>query len=73
MGETHEERRPRSFIASVSYSTADQPAGPIIAALGTAIRSRHLQIRSVSLVIQWGPERLWDWEPVDTIELGAAG
>jgi hypothetical protein len=57
---------------TVSYSTADQPAGPIIAALGTSIRSRHLQIRSVSLVIQWGPERLWDWEPVDMIKLGAA-
>jgi 2'-5' RNA ligase len=56
---------------TVSYSTAEQPAGPIIDALGKSVRTRDVQIRSVSLVIQWGPERLWDWEPVGTVELGS--
>jgi hypothetical protein len=30
------------------------------------------QISSVSLVIQRGPERLWDWRSVATIRFGAA-
>jgi 2'-5' RNA ligase superfamily len=55
---------------TVSYSTAEQPAGPIIAALGKELPSCEVRISSVSLVIQQGPERLWDWVPVGTVHLG---
>ena len=55
---------------TVSYSTAEQPAGPIIAALGKELPSCEVRISSVSLVIQRGPERLWDWVPVGTVHLG---
>jgi 2'-5' RNA ligase len=57
---------------TVSYSTADQPAGPIISALGTKMDRREIAIRSVSLVTQWGPERRWDWQPIGTALLGPA-
>jgi 2'-5' RNA ligase len=65
----------RSWIPhiTVSYSTAEQPAGPIIAALGRSVRPRNILIDSVSLVVQWGPERLWNWEPVGTAHLSARG
>jgi 2'-5' RNA ligase len=58
--------------ATIAYSTASQPAAPIIRALGMELPSRRVMIQSVSLVVQWGPERSWDWEPVSTIELGSA-
>lgn len=54
---------------TVAYSTAEQPAAPIIASVGKELPVRELVVNSVSLVIQWGPERLWDWEPVGTIQL----
>src|SRR5262249_43010279 len=69
---------------TIAYSTVGQPAAPIIRALGMEVPtlgmevptlgmevpSRRVMIQSVSLVIQWGPERSWDWEPVGTIEFG---
>jgi 2'-5' RNA ligase len=57
---------------TISYSTTQQPAEPIIAALGNELPSREVVISALSLVIQWGPERLWDWEPVGTVQLGTA-
>ncbi|WP_211261452.1 2'-5' RNA ligase family protein [Pseudonocardia acaciae] len=54
---------------TVAYSTADQPAEPLISALGKVVRRRDLTIGSVSLIIQWGPERLWNWEVVGTVSL----
>jgi 2'-5' RNA ligase len=54
---------------TVSYSTADQPAEPIVTALGVAVRERQVLIDSLTLVIQWGQERLWNWEPVGTAHL----
>src|SRR5262249_36266800 len=57
---------------TIAYSAASQPAAPIIAALGMEFPSRRSVIQSVSLVVQWGPERSWDWEPVGTIEFGSA-
>jgi hypothetical protein len=56
---------------TTSYSTADQSAEPIISALGTAVRRRTIVIDSVALVVQWGPERLWNWEPVGVARLSA--
>lgn len=55
---------------TVCYSTSRQPAGPIITALGRNLPERQFQVRALSLVIQQGPERLWDWHPVATIPLG---
>jgi 2'-5' RNA ligase len=58
---------------TISYSTATQPAAPITAALGKSLRERRILIDSVALVIQWGPERLWDWEPVGAARFRASG
>jgi hypothetical protein len=55
---------------TLSYSTAEQPSGPIIASLGKELPGCDVVVSAVSLVIQWGPERLWDWEPVGTVQLG---
>jgi 2'-5' RNA ligase len=57
--------------ATIAYSTASQPAGPLIGALGTELPSRTMTIKSVSLVIQRGPEQSWDWEPVNTVEFSS--
>ncbi len=55
---------------TVCYSESRQPAEPIIAAIGRHLPERRVEISEVSLVIQQGPERLWDWHPVATIRLG---
>jgi 2'-5' RNA ligase len=55
---------------TVAYSTARQPAAPLVSALGTELPHRTALLRSVSLVAQWGPEREWQWEPFTTIPLG---
>ena len=57
--------------ATVCYSTAHQPAAPLIAALGENLPSCQAQVNALSLVIQHGPERSWDWNTVATIHLGA--
>jgi 2'-5' RNA ligase len=54
---------------TVAYSTAEQLAAPIIDSLGGELPNCTVLIDAVSLVIQWGPERLWDWETVGTIRL----
>ena len=56
---------------TVCYSTADQAMTPIIAALGPQQRECLVQIATVSLVIQHGPERLWDWRTVGAVHLRA--
>jgi hypothetical protein len=45
---------------TICYSTADQPARPLIDALGLELPSRDVQISALQLVIQRGPERLRD-------------
>jgi 2'-5' RNA ligase len=57
---------------TVCYSTSSQPAQPIIAALGQEMPKCEVDISSVSLVIQRGAERLWDWHPVETVCFGAS-
>jgi 2'-5' RNA ligase len=54
---------------TVAYSMTEQPARPIFSALGQSVRERQILIDSLTLVIQWGPERHWDWEPVGTARL----
>ena len=56
---------------TVCYSTAEQAMAPIIAALGPRARECQIQISTVSLVIQHGPERAWDWSIASTIRLAA--
>lgn len=55
---------------TLSYSTSQQPAGPIISALGHELPGCEVQISAISLVIQRGPERQWDWYPRATTRFG---
>jgi 2'-5' RNA ligase len=55
---------------TIAYSTAHQPAEPIITALGQSLPERKVQISTVSVVNQRGPERSWDWHPEATIRFG---
>ena len=55
---------------TISYSTGRQPMSPIAVALGREVPGCDIIVRAVSLVIQWGPERLWNWQPVGTVTLG---
>jgi hypothetical protein len=55
---------------TLCYSTARQSAEPIIATLGKRLPTYEIMIDALSLVVQRGAERLWDWHPVGTIELG---
>lgn len=54
---------------TMCYSADTQPAGPIIAALGKRLPGCQVLIDTLSLVIQYGSEWLWDWSPVGTISL----
>jgi 2'-5' RNA ligase len=56
---------------TVAYSTQDQAAGPIIAALGRELPNCQIIIDSVSLVAQHGSERAWAWEPLAHLHLTA--
>jgi 2'-5' RNA ligase len=57
---------------TISYSTGRQPMAPIAIALGHEVPRCDITVSAVSLVIQWGPERLWNWQPVGTASLGAS-
>ncbi|WP_165970575.1 2'-5' RNA ligase family protein [Actinomadura sp. 6K520] len=54
---------------TIAYSEAEQPAGPIINALGRELPTRQVTINTVTLVVQRGAERLWDWHPVGHVRL----
>jgi hypothetical protein len=53
---------------TVAYSITEQPSQPIINALGLRLPERHIQLCSLDLVIQEGPERGWDWTIRESIE-----
>lgn len=55
---------------TICYSIADQPAQPIVDTLGLQLPNRKIEIDAMQLVIQHGPERLWDWSIVSTIHWG---
>jgi 2'-5' RNA ligase len=57
---------------TIAYSTAHQPTGPIIDALGRSLPERKVQIRALSLVNQRGSERDWDWQPRVTVPFEAS-
>jgi len=54
---------------TLCYSTGEQPAAPVIAALGKALPPCAVTIDQLSLVVQNGPEQLWDWRVVGTARL----
>jgi 2'-5' RNA ligase len=56
---------------TLCYSTSMQPAEPIIAALGWQLPTCEAKISAVNLVTQQGPERLWDWHPFGSVQLGS--
>jgi 2'-5' RNA ligase len=55
---------------TICYSISDRPAQPLIDALGFHLPSCDIQVSALSLVIQHGPERAWNWNIIDTIHLG---
>lgn len=57
---------------TISYSTGKQLMAPIAVALGHEVPRCDVTVSAVSLVIQWGPERLWNWQPVGTADLATA-
>jgi 2'-5' RNA ligase len=58
---------------TVCYSTGEQAAAPVIAELGKAIPACEVTIDRLSLVVQNGPEQLWDWRVAGTARLGGHG
>ncbi|MFC4908913.1 2'-5' RNA ligase family protein [Actinomadura gamaensis] len=57
---------------TVAYSTADQPAAPIISALGRRLPSASLTLDTLQLVSQVGPERSWNWRVLGEIPTGGS-
>ncbi len=57
---------------TLCYSTDSQPAKPIISKLGRSFPAIQATVESVTLVVQDGPERAWNWHPVETVRLGAS-
>jgi len=54
---------------TLCYSTGDQAAGPVIAELGRALPACGVTIDTMSLVVQDGPERQWNWRVAGTVHL----
>ena len=57
---------------TISYSTSAKAADPIITALGPQLPGCEIKVSAVSLVIQHGPERRWDWQTIGTVHLPAS-
>lgn len=53
----------------ICYSTGEQPAAPVITALGTRLPEREVTISRLSLVVQNGAEELWDWRITGSVDL----
>jgi 2'-5' RNA ligase len=54
---------------TICYSTARQPATPLINTLGEHLSRCEIQVDALSLIIQNGPERDWNWTTLATIPL----
>jgi 2'-5' RNA ligase len=63
-------KQPWKPHVTLCYSTGRQSAEPIIAALGRELPACEVSVQSLSLVVQRGPERLWDWHHIGTARLG---
>ncbi|GAA4628689.1 hypothetical protein GCM10023196_046090 [Actinoallomurus vinaceus] len=57
---------------TLCYSTTNQPAQPLIDALGYELPPCNATVSAVSLIVQEGAERRWDWHPVAEVRLGQA-
>ncbi|GLZ15301.1 hypothetical protein Acsp04_55360 [Actinomadura sp. NBRC 104425] len=68
-GESSKQSSSWSPHVTIAYSEAEQPAQPLISALGRELPSREVTLSAVSLVVQRGKERLWDWHPVGQARL----
>ena len=55
---------------TISYSTGEQLAAPVIAELGKSVPGCEVTIDRLSLVVQNGPEQLWDWRVAGAARLG---
>jgi 2'-5' RNA ligase len=64
------ERQPWSPHITLAYSTSIQPAGPIIDALGRRLPACEIAIDRISLVVQEGAERLWNWRSIAEVPFG---
>ena len=49
---------------TLAYSETEQQAEPLINTLGRALPTLNIAVNAVTLVVQQGPERLWDWHSV---------
>jgi 2'-5' RNA ligase len=52
---------------TLAYSEIEQPADPLITALGRELPAREITISQVTLVDQRGPERLWRWKAIGSV------
>lgn len=57
---------------TICYSTGEQPAAPVISALGTRLPACEVTISRLTLVVQNGAEDLWDWRIAGNIDLPGA-
>lgn len=67
-----ERTEPPSWTPHVTlcYSTEEQQAAPLIEALGNKLPPCEITVRNVTLVLQRGAERLWNWHPIAHVPLG---
>ncbi|WP_184888302.1 2'-5' RNA ligase family protein [Actinomadura livida] len=54
---------------TLCYSTAQQSASSLINALGHELPICEITVTKLTLVVQWGPERKWNWQPIGTASL----
>jgi 2'-5' RNA ligase len=54
---------------TLCYNTTEQPAAPVIAALGTTLPPHEVTITEMSLVVQDGPEDRWNWQVAGSARL----
>ena len=66
------ESHPWTPHITLCYSTEEQQAAPLIEALGNKLPPCEVTIKNVSLVLQRGAERLWDWHPIAHIPLSSS-
>lgn len=71
VGDIDVERKSDVWIphVTVAYSTREQSAIPIAAALRDAADDCATSVNTISLVAQWGAERDWKWQITDSIRL----
>jgi 2'-5' RNA ligase len=65
---------PKTWTPHVTfcYSTGYQPAQPLIDALGRELPPCDAIVNAVTLIVQVGAERRWNWHPIAQVPLGRA-